>query len=152
MPGWVNLLIFLGCLPWLIVVLVTRKTMAVRLPVCDRHRNHWLVRKLFIWLGLVFWIVAGLGLAVLDRHLDNAVVYPAATVLAGGILMWLVAGLILANGGVRAGEITNDWIDLVGVDRSFADAWKETHPDPEPRRRRRRPARRRSEIDEDEGW
>jgi len=153
MPSWVIIFVFCGLLPFLIVALLTRKTMRVTLPVCDRHKNHWLVRRLFVGLGLLALIGAGVGLAILDKQLPKDVVNASAVALAAAALVWLITAVILASGAVRAGEITNDYIDLVGVDRDFADEWKETHPDPVPRRRRRRPARRPVEDDdEDEEW
>ncbi len=37
MPGWVNVLILVGLLPWIVAALVLRKTMRVVAPMCRRH-------------------------------------------------------------------------------------------------------------------
>ena len=61
MPSWVIIFVFCGLLPFLIVALLTRKTMRVTLPVCDRHKNHWLVRRLFVGVFVAGSALAGLG-------------------------------------------------------------------------------------------
>lgn len=148
MPGWVHLLIFAGLLPWLIVCLIMRKSMRVTLPVCDAHRNHWLNRKLYIWGGFLFWVAFGTGLALTADSLPRDAVPVAFGVLVFGGLVWLVSGLIYVNTAVRAGEITDRWIKLTGVDKGFAEEWKEGEPEPEPRPRRKAPARRRDDEDD----
>lgn len=150
MPGWVNVLILAGLAPWLIVVALMRKTMRVTLPVCHRHRNHWLNRRLYVGLGLFLWVVAAVAAAVMaDKILRDAAPAVVGFFVFGG-LAWLIGGLVLVHGAVKAGEITDRWIELVKVDRGFADAWEEVHP-PRPRRR---PRRRYDEEDADRprGW
>jgi hypothetical protein len=128
MPPWVHVLLFFGLLPWVIVALILRKTMRVEAPVCRRHANHWRARKLYIWLGLLWWIAYGVAVALVVDQVDQ----DAANVLVGvaviGGLLWLVVGLLLVHGSIRAGEITNEWMDLVNVHREFAQVWKEIHP------------------------
>jgi hypothetical protein len=140
MPGWVHLLIFAGWLPWLVVCLVLRKKMAVTLPVCDRHRNHWRSRKLYIWLGLLWWIAAGVATALLIDQVPKDVQPGVFGVLVFGGLGWLVGGLILVNASVKAAEITDRWIELTGVSKGFAGAWRAVRPPTAPVvRRARRP-------------
>src|SRR5262245_57890836 len=71
MPGWVSILILAGLGPWIIVALVLRRTMRVVVPMCHRHSGHWRVRKLFIWIGLVFWIVFGISLVAFSNHIPK---------------------------------------------------------------------------------
>src|SRR4051794_21611027 len=56
MPGWVHILILVGLVPWFVVCFVMRRTMDVVAPMCLEHAGHWRVRKLYVWLGLVFWL------------------------------------------------------------------------------------------------
>jgi hypothetical protein len=125
MPGWAYVLILAGLLPWLLAVLFTRRTMAVMVPVCHRHVNQWRNLNLYMWLGLLFWIayavVAVLAVDELPGDAGTAVI----AVGIFGALGWLVTGLILVQRSVRAGEITDRWIDLVGVHRDFAARWRE---------------------------
>jgi hypothetical protein len=125
MPSWVHFLILLGLAPWLIVALITRKTMRVTAPMCDRHRGHWRSRKLFIGLGLAFFIALFIGLVAVGNRLPDDVLTP---VIASGLLaalIWLIAGLIIMNGAIRAAEILHNRIDLSGVHPEFARAWRD---------------------------
>ncbi|MBX9626845.1 MAG: hypothetical protein K2X82_23800 [Gemmataceae bacterium] len=148
-PPWVIVLIFVALLVYLIVALVLTKKMTVTLPVCRRHRNHWLSRKLFVGLGLLFWVVYVIAAAVFADQLPK----DATPVLIGvgifGALGWLITAVILQNASVKPKEITDRYIELTGVDRGFADVWEEVNPPPKPKRR---PARRRydDEYDDDE--
>jgi hypothetical protein len=138
-PGWAHIFILAGALPWLIAVLLTRKTMRVAVPMCDRHRNHWRNQKLYIWLGLLGLIALGIVAAATFDELPKEVAYVGIGVLIFGSLGWLIGGLVLASRAIRAGEITAEWIELIHVDRAFAEEWREVAPpEPEPRRRRRR--------------
>ncbi|HJZ59452.1 MAG TPA: hypothetical protein VKE74_31195 [Gemmataceae bacterium] len=152
MPPWVHILILAGLAPWLIVCLILRKSMRVRVPMCERHRNHWRNRKLLIWLGLLFWVLVGVaGVVLLDRMDRDSANMVLAVGLFGG-LFWLVLALILVNQSIRAGEITDRWIELVHVHRDFRDTWNEVQPKPVPvvrRPRRRLPPR--DEYEDDEG-
>lgn len=149
MPGWVHVLIFVGLLPWLIVCLVMRKTMRVAVPLCGRHANHFLTRQLYIWLGMGFWVVYAIALAVLAKQLGEDLTIALFAGLVFGGLLWLIVGLVLMNGAIRAGHMTKSWVELVNVDRDFADEWQEMEPEPEPRPRRKRVAKRDDEDDKD---
>jgi hypothetical protein len=148
-PGWVHVFLLCGLFPWLLIMLIMRKTMRVTLPVCHRHRNDWLLRRLFVGLGLLFFVALGIGLAILDGQLPNDAVNIAAAVFIGGFLAWIITAAILASTAVRAGEITADSIDLVGVSKKFADEWRESSPPMAPVVRRPR-RRRRDDYDDEE--
>jgi hypothetical protein len=125
MPGWVHIFILVGLLPWLIVALIMRKTMHVVAPMCRQHAGHWRVRRLYIWLGLLFFIATFIAIvAVGDRvpeNVKNPIIFAA---LMGG-LVWLVSGLIFVNGAIKASEIRDRGMDLVNVNRDFADVWND---------------------------
>jgi hypothetical protein len=125
MPPWVHILLFIGLAPWLIVALILRRTMRVMAPMCDRHRGHWRVRKLYIWLGLLFWVVLAVGLIALANRLPQDAVTPLLAACLFGSLLWLVVGLVLVHGSIRATEITDKRIELSNVHKAFAAAWRE---------------------------
>ena len=126
-PGWVWVFIFFGLLPLLIVMLVTRKTMHLVAPMCRDHAGHWRVRKLYVWLGLLFWIAFWIAFAVLDNSLPNAAKGPLVGLGLCGGLIWLVSAAIFANGAIKAAEIRDKGMDLVNVHRDFADAWNDAY-------------------------
>jgi hypothetical protein len=123
MPSWVMILILLGWLPWLVVMLITRKTMRIVAPMCRDHAGHWRVRKAYVWLGLLFWIGYAVALVALGDALPEGAQGPA--ILAGifGGLAWLVSAAVVMNGAIKAAEIREKSADLVNVNRDFADAW-----------------------------
>jgi len=143
MPPWVNILIFVGLAPWLVVALILRKTMRVNAPMCSRHRGHWLTRKLFIGLGLLFWIALAVGLIAFGDRLPKEVVTPLMAFGLFGSLFWLITALLLVRGAIRATEITDDRIELSNVHKEFAHEWREVlRAEREERRPSARPPRR----------
>jgi hypothetical protein len=124
MPSWVNVLILFGLLPWLVVALVTRKSFHLTAPMCDRHVNHWRVRKLYIWVGLFCWIAFIVALIMMSKNIPEQFLTPLIGFCVFGFLAWLIAGLLLTNGAIRAIEITDFGIDLTNVNRAFADEWE----------------------------
>lgn len=123
MPGWVHVFILAGLLPWLVVALVTRKTMRIVAPMCRKHAGHWRVRKLFVWLGLLFFVALFVGLVVIGNRLPEDVVVPIVGAALFGGLIWLITGLILMNGAIKAVDIGEDGMVLVKVHKKFARAW-----------------------------
>jgi hypothetical protein len=125
MPSWVHFFILLGLAPWLIVALLTRKSMRVTAPMCDLHRGHWRVRKLFIGLGLAFFVALFVGLVALGDRLPRDMHTPVIVSGLLAALIWLIAGLVFMNGAIRAAEIAADRIDLSNVLGKFAQAWRD---------------------------
>jgi hypothetical protein len=125
MPSWVMILILVGLAPWLIVALLTRKTMRVVAPMCTRHAGHWRVRKLYVWLGLFFWIAYGVALVAFSDHIPKDAMAYFVMGGFGGLLVWLVSAAILSNGAIRPSEIRDRGMDLINVHKDFADAWYE---------------------------
>ena len=125
MPAWVHVLLFVGLAPWLIVALVTRKTMRIVAPMCEAHRGHWRVRKLYIWLGVLFWIGVVVALVVIWDQLPKEATNVAVMCVMFGGLIWLIIGLVLANGAIKASDIRDRGMELVNVHKEFADEWKE---------------------------
>ena len=139
-PGWAHIFILLGLLPWLIAIALTRKSRRVTLPVCQGHRNHWRNRQLYVWLGLLFWVVFAITLAIewSDFPKDAASAMLGFVIFGG--LIWLFVGLFYVNSAIKASEITDRWIELVGVNKKFAKEWKDSEEDeedeePQPRKK-----------------
>lgn len=122
-PQWVIIIILAGFLPWLIVMAIFRKSMRVTLPVCNRHRNHWLNRKLFVRLGLLFWMGYAIALFVVRVDLPKDASSLGLGILIFGGLAWLIAAAIYSNSGIKPAEITDRYIELVRVNKAFAKEW-----------------------------
>jgi hypothetical protein len=156
-PGWVSILILAGLLPYLIVVLIMRKTMTVGVPLVREKHGHWAWRTL-VGLGCILasiaLIVAGLALGgTSDRDPPPAagVCFAAGMI---GFLASLVVYIILNTGCIRPTEITDRDITLVKVHPNFVAALEEERDRDEEQYRRerqqRRKDRRREEDEEDE--
>ncbi|MBP3957344.1 hypothetical protein J8F10_19030 [Gemmata sp. G18] len=125
MPVWVTFLILLGLGPWIIMALVMRRTMRVVAPMCGKHRGHWRARKLFVWLGLLWWIAVAVALGVFWDALPKAATGPLFIGALFGALIWVIVGMLLANGAIKALEIRDRGIELGNVNKVFAEAWRE---------------------------
>jgi hypothetical protein len=125
MPGWVFVFLLFGMLPFLIVALITRKTMLIVAPMCADHAGHWRARKLYVWLGLLFWIAFGIALAALGDELPKDAGAPLVIFGIVGGLVWLISAAVFASGAIKASEIRDKSMDLVNVHRDFADAWND---------------------------
>lgn len=152
MPPWVNICIFAGLLPWIIVMLVVRKTMRVRVPLCQRHTNHWALRSQYVWVGLGVWFLLFCSFGVFHDSLPEGFFTPVLAALLVGVFFWLVAGLIFASSAIRASEIDDFGADITNVNREFAREWRD-HCDELQRKRKLQKKRRRSRkhrYDDDE--
>jgi hypothetical protein len=125
MPSWVHILLLAGWLPWLVVALVTRKTMRVVAPMCRQHAGHWRVRRLYVWLGLLFWLAYAVALVAVGGRLPESAMGPAILFGIFGGLAWLVTAAVFASKAIRASIIREKRMDLVNVHREFADAWND---------------------------
>jgi hypothetical protein len=164
-PPWVNVLILVAWPVCLIVALILTKRMRVSVPLCDRHRNHWLIRLLFILVGLAIILVTligGLVLAGMVGSQRNANMSGDAiitvTMIGTGVLLlgWLIGLIILQSTAIRPAEITDRSITLAGVSPVFVDALDsnysrrdEGEDEEEDEYDRERPRRRRSEHIQD---
>jgi hypothetical protein len=103
------------------------KLMKAHLPMCQRHRHHWLGRALFAW------VVGGLLLAGFGVMLAVASSGPKAGqmptwfgVVAGiscaGLPLWLIVMLVLLATAIRPTEISEDGITLKGVSPKFMES------------------------------
>ncbi|HEY1187778.1 MAG TPA: hypothetical protein VGE74_08980 [Gemmata sp.] len=125
MPAWVHVLLLCGLAPWLVVALITRKTMRIVAPMCRDHRGHWQFRLWYAWLGLPTWIGLIVLLIAVWKQVPKGAEGPLVLGVMVGMLLWLVIGLVLAHGAIKAAEITDRGMDVVNVHREFAEAWRE---------------------------
>jgi hypothetical protein len=112
--------------------------MRVVAPMCPQHSGHWRVRKLFVWIGLLFWIALGVALVALSDRVPKDAMGPIILGTFVCLLVWFLTAGVLMNGAIRASEITDRRIDLVNVHRDFADEWRDAADEirPSPRRSR----------------
>ncbi len=124
MPWWVYLCFFAGILPFLIVILLSRKTMRVNVPLCKRHVNHWRNRSFYTWIGLMWWLGMIIVLVMLARVLPEEIFTLAIGVCLFGALIWFIGLLILGNGTILALEIRKFGMDIENVNEQFAEEWR----------------------------
>src|SRR4051794_40406919 len=70
-PEWANILILFGLIPWVVVVLFTRKSVAIRCPVCVRHRTYWLKRSNLLFGVICFLFLASILATVVGARLTK---------------------------------------------------------------------------------
>jgi hypothetical protein len=136
-PDWLLILLFVsicfGPLFWvaLILNLVVRKRMKVPVPLCQKHRNHWLPLQvvLFGGIGLVVLLFTTVVILLLTATHPNSPNIPLAGWFALGTLLTLVIVLfpaaILQKRVIRATLITDYGIWLRGVASEFSDTVEE---------------------------
>lgn len=124
-PPWLLLfLLFCGIVPGLILILIVQKRMTTHLPLCRRHRNH------FIWRA---WFLGGTFLAVLACFASGVVLLnqtppraeEANGLLAAGVLgflIWMVAAAAVALTAIRVTHMDDSTVTLAGLDRKFVNA------------------------------
>jgi hypothetical protein len=158
-PPWINLLIFVGLIPFLIVALVLTKRMTMHAPFCEEHRNHWNWRSWFVWLGLMLVMFLGFGAVVVAIILANRGVVNGDTMVGlacvGTLLIgliWLVAAAIIQQTAIRPTEITDRRLTLTNVSDYFIDALDEERDYRDQHEHHRSPRRRSWDEDEDKGY
>lgn len=133
-PKWASLGFFLAlfaCFPiaailFFVGYLNTRR-MTIECPMCDRHRNYWAWRGLWVYGPLFALVIATLVQCALA--LTEALPYEVSSVMfrvmlfgtAFALLAWAVVASLIQNSVIRATEITEDDITLEAVHESFAD-------------------------------
>jgi hypothetical protein len=141
--GWVLLLLFIGAvcvgpLFWvaLILIPILLRQMKVPVPLCERHRNHWLPLQTILYGGVGIIAILVFSIVILSVIVFNRVKPGHADPLAG-VILWLFgitvaflvitafpAAILQAN-VIRPTLINNEVIELSGVAREFADRLQE---------------------------
>jgi hypothetical protein len=150
-PGWAHLFFFLGLLPWLIAVLVTRKTMRMSVPLCSDHLKHWQSRVLYTWLGFFFLVGLWICVAVVASELPKTASIIAILACIACSLFWLIAAVIVSQNAIRPTRIDNFGIELVNVNKEFQREWEMICEEADKRRRAKKKSRaRRDDWDDEE--
>jgi hypothetical protein len=131
-PPWVIVLILVNLIVYAIVALALTKRRRVRVPLCDRHKNHWLWRQFVIVGSFVLLLVVGIGAVIAAANEaparrgggDELFGLLCAAAVAG-LLLWLVLLAVLHSTAIRPREITDRSIKLAGVAEEFVRAYDE---------------------------
>jgi hypothetical protein len=131
------------------------KLTRVEVPLCPRHKRHWLWRGLFGALGALF--VAGFLIPLFAFEESNQVppawrnIFGAAFAVSFlGLILWVPGMLILHFTSVRPRKVTEDDITLAGVSPTFVQELEEYRQSSRGvRKKRRRSGRRRRDDFED---
>lgn len=133
-PSWVGVLLLAGLIPYVIVAAILTKKCRVEVPLCDRHKNHWLMRQLLVLLSLLGLLVLGVGTAILagvmsDKGSGNEF-FSGMACFGWFILMifWIVLACNVQFTTIRPSEITETFIRLTSVSKDFAQACDEEMP------------------------
>jgi hypothetical protein len=127
-PQWVTVLLFVGLLPYVIVALILTKKARVEVPLCDRHKHHWLWRLLFLAGVPVVLVVGTFLLWLLLSNLGGQIRDSASfvwVICASLFILWLIAAAIMESLSIRPEEITDTTISLSGVAKAFRDAYED---------------------------
>jgi hypothetical protein len=126
-PPWVIITILAGLLIYLILAIILKKNCSVAVPMCDKHRNHWFGRGLWVFLTFLLFIGGSIGLTVLTVEMvpNGELEGLAALWIVAGILAWLIFIIVANYTAIRPLEITDDRIRLTGVSEEFASAYRE---------------------------
>jgi small-conductance mechanosensitive channel len=111
--------------------MIMAKRMKIVAPLCQGHRNHWLMRSLLVTLGFVAALLVGAIILFVSAvksgergPSDTAIV---AALSFGGLLFlaWIVMAIVLQHTAIRATEITDRSLTLRNVSPSFISALRD---------------------------
>jgi hypothetical protein len=108
------------------------RSVTVPVPLCDRHRHHWLMRYLLIGLSLPLLSVLAAGLNVLLSPFRG---FNPGGVCCPVLIVWAVFAVVVYHGVIRAQDIFERSITLKGVSPAFVEAVEEQRRDDERTRR-----------------
>jgi len=114
-PMWVNWLMLLGIVPYLIVAPILTKKATLNAPFCERHQYHWHVRTLAIAASLAVFLAAMYASLKWYPPLLLAVLF----VLFPLIVVFVA---IVHRSSVRPTEVTATHLVIDGVCNVFVDA------------------------------
>lgn len=147
--------------PWawwvggIILASIMSKSMRINAPLCHEHRNHWLMRTLLIILGFVGVVALGatcLFIAAAKSGANGGNDKPIA--IAGGLTVilfvaWIILLVVLQQTAIRAKEITDRSMTLIGVNKKFISALRELREERRSETAEARPSARRRPVVEE---
>jgi hypothetical protein len=126
-PRWIFLLLLhiLHVIPFIIVMLATSRQAQLYAPMCNRHKRHWFLRGVTIWLTFigavvsiaVAWVIVGDPKPYTPN--PRGVLWVAAAFFMFG---WVILVVVLQMTGIRATEITTEAIRLTNVSSIFGQS------------------------------
>ncbi len=126
-PPWVGVLLLAGLIPFLIVALILTKRSRVEVPLCDRHKGHWMIRQLVV-IGSLLFLLAGGFLAFLATVNNKGNDSLSAAVCIGWVVLmigWVVLAVMVQSTSIRPKEITDTSITLTSVSELFVAAYED---------------------------
>jgi hypothetical protein len=117
-PMWTHGMLFIWCTiwPWLIMRIVTHRSMSAVVPLCRLHANHWTKRRMVLPLGIALTFASMLIVMFTGDGSPPiwALLIPFALLIGS-----LVLSARLAFRGTRVTEITNVDITFKEVHAAF---------------------------------
>jgi|GEM_PF-3010389 len=119
--------VFLALLPGLIVHGLVERTLIhipSRLPLCDRHKNHWSIPN---YIGLAAFVLAlsgiFLNLAIRDKYAAPSSTVPllCLALFIGGV----IAAVVVSSFSLKVTGVDGKDVDITNVCDEFADALEE---------------------------
>src|SRR5262245_29800676 len=112
-PRWIFALVLhmLHVVPFIIVLFATSRQVQVYAPMCNRHKRHWFLRGVTIWLTFIgavvsiafAWVIVGDPKPYTPN--PRGVLWVAAVFL---MFAWVILVSVLQMTAVRATEITEE--------------------------------------------
>lgn len=128
-----------GLLPFIIIALILTKRMTVHVPLCERHRSHWLWRSFVVVGGLLAIFALGIGIFVYQANQQPPDDLGWLCIgWVGLLIVWLFMAAIVQTTAIRAVEITDERIRLTRIHQDFIHAIEEDRDRHRDERRERR--------------
>src|SRR5437879_875493 len=129
-PFWVYVLLPLGYLPYVIVAAVLTQRVRCYTYFCPRHKNHWLIRAVFIWGGLVVLLALMVGsfalVFAMERQLGQSTTNQLVGLVCVGSFMllfaWLMSIPLSQLTAIHPDNVTDRRLILKGVSPLFVQA------------------------------
>jgi hypothetical protein len=143
-PLWVYVLLPFGYIVYAIVAAVLTENVRCYTQFCHRHKNHWFIRTLIIWVGFVALLVFIVSIIIVVASLASKATMDSlfGYLSLGSVLLmfcWLISIPLIQLTSIHAAEVSKRRITLKCISPEFADAVLEYRK------------KRRAE-DEREGW
>lgn len=150
-PAWVMVLLVVGVAcsgPLFLIALILipffLKRMKVPVPLCERHRNHWLPLQVLLYGGLSIFallVASAIVLFVIGKNAGGPWEQVGGWLGMGSLvffLLMLFPAAIMQTRVIRPVEITRDSITLTNVSREYLDVVEELDEERYQARRRRK--------------